>query len=178
MRQELAAAYHESGHAVATVMAFRTAPWLPRSAPRLPVRYVEINDDGCGNCFSSNIYKRSCIEPRYQPLMEAQVVIELAGGTAEMIHRGEAQMALATRRAMDVDLAKAIALLDGDRAKLTGDRAPLSPFIDRTRVLLLEHWRAVDALAQALVEHRRIEGAEVEAIIAKRLPSAYLPEPW
>src|SRR6478672_1394531 len=40
------AAYHEAGHAVATVLAFRTAPWLPRPALRLPVQYIEIREDG------------------------------------------------------------------------------------------------------------------------------------
>ena len=84
---ELAAAVHESGHAVAVVTAFRTAKWLPRSAPPLPVRYVEITENGSGHCAAMNIYSAtwdiSVIAPRYRPLMEAQVCIHLAGGIAE-----------------------------------------------------------------------------------------------
>ena len=32
----------EAGHAVATVLVFRNAAWLPYEPPPLPVRYVEI----------------------------------------------------------------------------------------------------------------------------------------
>ena len=38
-------------------------------------------------------------------------------------------------------------------------------YADRTLELLLEHWCAVEALAEALVEHGRIEGDQVEQII-------------
>jgi len=81
------AAHHEAGHAVATVLAFRNAVWLPKPPPRLPVQFIEIYDDGGGNCESSNIYSSRwpCAVPRYRPLMEAQVTIHLAGGIAEWI---------------------------------------------------------------------------------------------
>ena len=42
---ETAAAYHEAGHAVATVLAFRDAAWLPHPMPPLLVRHVEITED-------------------------------------------------------------------------------------------------------------------------------------
>jgi hypothetical protein len=37
--------------------------------------------------------------------------------------------------------------------------------VERTMVLLEEHWPAVEALASALIEHRRIEGDRIERII-------------
>ena len=53
-----------------------------------------------------------CIAPRYRPLMEAQVVVHLAGGVAEWLYRGEALTV--ARCGMDADLEKALALMDGD----------------------------------------------------------------
>ena len=53
----------------------------------------------------------------------------------------------------------------GDLRRLTGVRFDAQPFAERARALLLTHWRAVTALASALVEDRRIEGDRVEAII-------------
>jgi len=49
-----AVAHHEAGNAVATVLAFRNATWLPNPPPPLLVRYVEVVEGG--NCFSPNIY--------------------------------------------------------------------------------------------------------------------------
>jgi hypothetical protein len=91
------AAYHEAGHCIATLLAFRDAKWLPRPMPRSLIGYVEIVEDApgqwSGNCVSQDIYSPNwsidrLTEP-YRPLMEWQVVIELAGGLAEAIHRGE-----------------------------------------------------------------------------------------
>ena len=91
-----AAAFHESGHAVAIVRAFRNAAWLPNPMPPLLVRSVEIAESSSaewvGNCVGTNIYSAewdiSCIAPRFRPLMEAQAVIHLSGGVAEAIFRG------------------------------------------------------------------------------------------
>ena len=43
--------------------------------------------------------------------------------------------------------------------------APQQPFAERALALLPAHWRAVDALACALIANRRIEGEDVEGII-------------
>ena len=85
-------AFHESGHALAAVRAFRSAKWLPRPAPPLPVR--------------------SRVAPRFRDLMELQSAIHLAGGLAEAIHRGERRkeeiLQFATRHCgTDVDLQRA-----------------------------------------------------------------------
>ena len=37
--------------------------------------------------------------------------------------------------------------------------------VDRTLAVLLTHWEAVEGVAQALIQSRRIEGDEVERII-------------
>jgi hypothetical protein len=44
-------------------------------------------------------------------------------------------------------------------------RDELRPFIERTGTMLEAHWRAVEALAEALIEHGRIEGERVQVIV-------------
>ena len=138
--------------------------------------YVEIIEDTpgqwSGNCFGLDIYSTAWSEDRiaehYRDLMERQVVIELAGGVAEAIYRGERREEEVLRFAIrhcciGTDLKRARAVL-GDLRRLTGVRFDAQPFAERARALLLTHWRAVTALASALVEDRRIEGDRVEAI--------------
>jgi hypothetical protein len=86
-----AIAHHEAGHAVAAVLSFRRATWLAKPPPPLLVWSIEITEDAPGqwgdNCFATDIYSVkwgiACIAPRYRDLMEAQVIVELAGGVAE-----------------------------------------------------------------------------------------------
>jgi hypothetical protein len=71
-------AHHEAGHAVATVLAFRDAKWLPAPRPPMPVRYVEITENSpgewTGNCQSRDIYSTKwgidCVAEPYRPLMK------------------------------------------------------------------------------------------------------------
>jgi hypothetical protein len=178
----VSAAHHEAGHAVAIVWSFRNATWLPKPPPRLLARYVEVTEDTPGQwtgcCVGPDIYSArwpiACIAEPYRDLMERQVVIHLAGGVAEWLYRAEALMTVATRRAMDADLGKALDLLDGDLFRVTGRRGALSPFIERTRTLLLAHWPALEALAAELIEHRRIEGERVQRIIAHSMSGGTL----
>ena len=93
--------------------------------------------------------------------MERQVGIHLAGPVAESIHSGRPP----TANGMGVDLSRALALLDGDLYRLTGERLALAPFLDHTRRLLTARWPAVTALASALITHGRVEGRDVERII-------------
>ena len=69
----IAAAYHEGGHALAIVLAFRDAAWLPHRAPLLPVRYVEVTADGCGSCVGKDVYSTKwpvdVLVPKYRDLM-------------------------------------------------------------------------------------------------------------
>jgi hypothetical protein len=93
--------------------------------------------------------------------MEAQVVIHVAGGVGEAIARGDG---LFDHDNCDHDL-DAVAAMLREFFRATGVHYDPQCFSDRAHALLTTHWRAVEAVASALVEHGRIEGAEVEAII-------------
>jgi hypothetical protein len=173
--ERIAAAFHEAGHSVAVLHAFDAAPWLPRPAPLHPVRYVEIDDDGGGNCQSADIYSMrwpiDAIVPKYRPLMEAQVCIHLAGGISEAILcgvRGGREALRFAESSMGADLIKAEEVLR-DVFRLTGYRVGPQHYADRTLTMMLEHWPAVEALAEALLDHGRIEGWQVEEIVAEAM---------
>ena len=159
---ELATAFHEAGHAIAIVLAFRTALWLPPLAPLRPVRYVEITQDGGGCCVASDVYSPKwpidVLVPRYRPLMEAQVCIHLAGGISEAIYRGERRghgtLRFAERYcSMNGDLERCTDVCHELR-RLIGYAFEPRDFADRTLAMLLEHWHCVEALAEALVRPR------------------------
>jgi hypothetical protein len=44
----VATCFHEAGHALTTVIAFREAIWLPTRAPAWPVRCIEVHREGPG----------------------------------------------------------------------------------------------------------------------------------
>jgi hypothetical protein len=103
----------------------------------------------------------------YRPLMEAQVVVELAGPLAEAIHRGEWRdtLAFATRHCgAAADRKRAKAVLD-DLFRLTGRHHDERHFVERTLALLTKYWSAVEARADALIETGRVECERVERII-------------
>ena len=139
-------AFHESGHAVATVAAFQMAKWLPRPRPSVLVRRVEITQDAAGewtgHCVATNIYStgwpRHRIASRYRPLMQSQITIHLAGGLAEAAHRGvrrkDAILAYAMDHCcMDEDMTRARAVLD-DLNSLAGRKYDEQHFAGRARV--------------------------------------------
>jgi hypothetical protein len=103
-----------------------------------------------------------CItDRRYVPLMEAQVVIHVAGGVAESIHRGDD---LFDHDHCDNDLDAAAAMLR-ELFRATGVHYDPQCFSDRAFELLTTHWGAVEALASALIVERRVGGARVSQII-------------
>jgi hypothetical protein len=65
---------------------------------------------------------------------------------------------------IEADLGQAAAVL-ADLRRLTGRHYDEQHFAERALALLPAHWPAVEALASALVEDRRIEGERVEQII-------------
>ena len=69
---------------------------------------------------------------------------------------------------IDRDLERAEAVL-ADMKALTGFDFFPHKFVDGASAMLFEHWSAVSALASELVDHRRIEGADVERIIGRSL---------
>ena len=160
----------------ATVLAFRRAKWLPNPMPRSLISYVEMIEDTpgewSGNCVSQDIYSPTWSLDRIAeilpPLMEAQIVIEMAGGIAEAIHRGERNQPFwfATRHCgTSTDRQRATAVLT-DYYHLTGQRVEKRVFAERASRLLLANWFAVDALATELIaQHGRLEGDQVERII-------------
>jgi hypothetical protein len=164
-----AAAHHESGHCIATVMAFRTARWLPPRAPLRPVQYVEIAADGGGNCQSADIYSTKwpldCIEPRYRHMMEAQVG-EISGGISEAIFRGEPETWRHYCSAVDLERAADVCR---ELRRLTGYAFRADDFAERTLTMLLANWPAVEAVAEALVDERRIEGRRIQRIIDRSM---------
>jgi hypothetical protein len=181
-----AAAHHQAGHAVATVIAFRTAR-LPMPPPMPVIKLVEITagtnppHQWGGQCFGPNIYATewpsTTIDLIYRDAMEWQIVIDQAGGIAEAIHRGERRikkvMHFATVNcSCGDDLANISAVL-ADLRTLTGRRhRGVQGFAERTLKLLLANWRAVEALAASLVRAGRIEGGKVERIVGPLLASS------
>lgn len=100
---------------------------------------------------------------------QRQITIHLSGGIAEAIHRGERRPSEVLRFAtlncdVDDDLKKERTLLIELR-RLTGVDHTEQRCAERALALLLENWGAVEALASALIQDRRIEGKRVERII-------------
>ena len=69
---------------------------------------------------------------------------------------------------IDADLTRAAAVL-GDLFRLTDVRYDAQRFAERALAVVLAHWPAVEALASALIEDRRIEGERVERIIDRSI---------
>ncbi|MGY3131991.1 hypothetical protein ACVWZM_002673 [Bradyrhizobium sp. USDA 4501] len=171
-----AAAYHEAGHAVASMVAFRTAK-LPMRPPKRIIKFIEITAAGGtawgGLCFGPDIYAiewpEARIDPIYREAMEWQVVIDLAGGISEAISRGERRKKevfyFATFNCACGDDLKSAAAVLADLRKLTGRQYGERRFAERARALLLANWAAVDALVSALIDAERIEGDQVEKIV-------------
>jgi hypothetical protein len=173
-----AAAYHEAGHTVTSLLAFRTAK-LPMPPPERIIKFVEIFIEAGpaqwgGQCFGPNIYAtqwpKGRIDWKYRDAMEWQIVIDLAGGIAEAISRGERRKKevfwFATFKCACRDDLKNAAAVVADLRKLTGRQYGERRFAHRARDLLLANWQAVEVLADALVDTNRIEGDQVERIVA------------
>lgn len=173
-----AIAYHEAGHAVAYVLAYRNVH-LPPLNPPPSVKHVSIvrQEDGKfgGLCFGSNVYRpeyaANLPQWPWQHAMEWQIMMNMAGGVAEAIHRGERRQRHVMWFALfdcgtESDLENAEKVL-ADLRELTGSRYDLQRFVVQTLKLLLEHWPAVDALALRLIEARRVEGDELLRIVTE-----------
>ena len=70
---------------------------------------------------------------------------------------------------MEGDLSRVEAVLADLRALTGYSSFWAGHFADRTLEMLEDHWGAVEALAEALVDEGRIEGNQVEAIIDRSL---------
>jgi hypothetical protein len=173
-----AIAYHEAGHAVATVLAFERvrSPNLP---PPPPIKHVSILEDAAGKwsgiCFGPQVYTTQWPDTRiggqWRDAMEWQLVIDAAGGIAEAIHRGERNKRDMMWFAIfncgtDGDLENMEAILT-DLRRLTGRRHTLQRFYERACVLLREHWAAVERIAAALIESDHVGGDRVCELVIR-----------
>jgi hypothetical protein len=171
-----AIAYHEAGHAVAHALALREAH-LPNFDAPPNVKYAAIrrDDDGkaSGICFGANVY-----DPHYvaalpggdcRDAMQWQIVIDMAGGAAEAIHRGERNKREIMWFALfncgtEGDLETASAVL-ADLNALTSKRYGLNRFVIRAVELLRANWPAVESIAAVLIRDRYIDNAEIAAAV-------------
>lgn len=162
----IATAYHEAGHALAA--------WHGR----LPIRECSIvPDDGAGTLghvthhpsptsFQPDV--ASATELRNRARIEAHVVTSLAGTFAARLVSARVSSA-----SWETDRNAAVDLLD----YLVGSKEELQAYLGwltvRARQLAqAEHLRpALDALAAALLEHRRLSGREARRIIRDALLS-------
>lgn len=159
-----ACAHHESGHGCASVLLFREVGSFPA------VRYLEITEyepgRWSGHCVNSDIFKLKW--PQLHDAMEAKIVIFMSGGIAEAVSRGERRRHHVLKFAQDhcgmtTDMMRANAV-GCDLSRLIGCYNE-QRLVDRTLMLLVRHWDAVEAVARALARQRRLEGDEVEALI-------------
>lgn len=174
--QKSCTAYHEAGHAVAAVLAFRFA-CTPNTRPPLPVKIVNIFEEEAGwagECFGPDIYSTAWpverITHAWRDAMEWQIIINMAGPIAEAIYRGEKRKSDVLWFAVfycgarqDVDEAGKVI---NDLRKLTGRNHGEQRFAERARDLLLNHWPLVDAIAEALIRDHSVVGEEIEEMIA------------
>jgi hypothetical protein len=101
--------------------------------------------------------------------MQWQIVIDMAGGAAEAIHRGERNKREIMWFALfncgtEGDLETASAVL-ADLNALT-KRYGLNRFVIRAVGLLRANWLAFEAIASVLIRDQYIDGAEIAAAVA------------
>lgn len=179
------AAFHEAGHGFASLLAFCTVR-SPMPVPPTPVELLEIYTlenphpylPAEGRWYGPSTYAPEWplerrIAPEWQEAMIWHIIVMQAGGIAEAIYRGERRkdhvlpfaLAYCGCRTDRVQVTKTLA----DLQALTGRRQSEQRFAERTRALLLTNWPPVRALAEALIEAKRLEGEQVEAIITPYL---------
>jgi hypothetical protein len=167
-------AFHEAGHALASVLAFRAI-----GSGRRAIKYVEISEgempagQWSGSCHGPDIYSPAWpvarIAPQNRRKMEWQIVIDLAGPIAEAVARGERRKKYAGTFALfyfgsSEDFSHAGKVID-DLCALTKRRQALRRFEQRALAVVLAHWPAVSMLAAALIEAGRLDGDQVEQIV-------------
>lgn len=170
-------AYHEAGHAVVAWLAFRDMAKTP--AP-LPVISVAVNEEEPDPDWPPGIPKFTgfCRTPlsdmTWGPL-EWDIVCCLAGGLAEAIHWGYRDQRHALPFTLecggmsgDIEAIKrtfaALRILTEDKDH-DDDAEAHRHFAGRAWDLLQANWSAVEAIATALIERRKLDGAEVEALM-------------
>ena len=171
-----ATAYHEAGHAVAIVLANRNAHLPPEDGLGIEFAEIVVAPDGKawgGTCFGSEVYNPAYVTRLpswdWRDAMEWQIIMNMAGGIAEAIHRGERRQRHVFQFAMlncgvHLDLADADNVL-ADLRTLTGHRFRLERYARRALKLTLANWTAVEAIAAVLIRDMHIEGSAIEKLV-------------
>ncbi|MGH9198847.1 MAG: hypothetical protein ACRD1T_24355, partial [Acidimicrobiia bacterium] len=159
-------AYHEAGHAVAAVLhrkGLRKVTSVPadKQSGDLGCTFTE----RCGNLFHEAHVGR-----KQRGLLEREVMVLLAGPEAEALASGRRNHVVASR-----DYQSSCVLLD----YLCCDPSELRPYVDllfvRTEAMFVNvgpNWRAVEALAEALLRDKTIGGRRARKIILEVLRSS------
>lgn len=139
-------AYHEAGHAATAVLAGGTCG------------EVMLQRDPTGRL------RGLCRSTDNGLATAAKIGIVLAGPVAESLHTGVFRPPLGADREMLISLA------EERSGGILGDAEAYRRAMDLwsdVQAQLVRHWRAVDALAHALLETGRLNQARIEAIVAR-----------
>jgi hypothetical protein len=153
-------AHHEAGHAVAAVV---------RGRALLRVSIVPSESSGFGGVsfyrsFLDQIDPDSFVPTRRQrAIIEDQVVISLAGPTAEELFTGE------RCRTDDGDGLPAYELIELLRLGSLDEERKYFRFMDIARGLVSEHWPAIQGFAELLLECREVTGAYATELIRREI---------
>ncbi len=145
-------AIHEAGHATVARML------------GLTVSHLEIvgNRRELGSCHTLRLPEGEPVAREHA--LEDALLVSCAGVVAESLERGEREW---DESSPDLNQAVRIAL------ELTGDCGRAHALLLRTRRrlrrALSHHWDAVEALAAALMESRRLDGREVDEVLTPLL---------
>ena len=152
-------AYHEAGHAVMAQLCGR----------RLTEVEIVGDEDHSGSVQSLRFADEhgSVHDPALPTApIERRLLCTAAGMVAENLATGRQEW---DESCEDLDAAVHLAM------KVVGDCERVVPYLEivreHTEELLRGQWRAVEALADALVERRRMSGEEVRRLLVPLLPS-------
>jgi hypothetical protein len=178
-------AYHESGHAVANILAFRSLGWNWGAFDRVLVRRdaSEPFVDRFGICrpclgaidaaeiYSPTGHRQPIWPKRCQGVlvtrMEWQIICSLSGAFSEVKFRGlldgydrktiisHMRCSILPRVGSKSDYLNVIAVLNDLRTE-TQRRTGLRQFEHRTRAIVVTYWKAIAALADLLAEQLEV----------------------
>jgi hypothetical protein len=154
------AAFHEAGHAVMHVLAGHRLQLLS-------IKPGEESHGGTNVVPQFRVPSSGPVSPQTVANVEAAVCILLAGWEAQ---RRAAPRSVRSHEAVE-DSRKAVDLID----VLSGSNEEVQAWIRllevRTRQRVAHYWRAVKALATALIDKEKLDGPEAEALIHEALRS-------
>jgi ATP-dependent Zn protease len=148
-------AFHEAGHVVASLALGRKV----RSATIVP----EAGRLGTVRTSRLRRLDPKASDRRMRMTIEREAIILLAGSVAEQLAGAGPHGGRGDRR----DALLLVGFLSGSEAE---ERAYVRWLRERAKTLLCVHWKAVRAVARALLESERLDGAEVRAVAHRADP--------